>query len=316
MVEFDVFRQDLATLLLCRADRRRHAWAGSQATGEDLKIIALLEQLAADVENLDMQVFLVCRAMLTHKRLARRYLRRRDELLAQIGVTYWPVGATDLVRWISRQTLADDPEAPRQGAARAIPAPPPRSTDSPYRSRSAAAAPRSPLGTSVAADFCAGFGIVAPMLALWEVGVGVGQWRDNATATSHPSVPASVVAADPIGGDRSAGLASTVVLNFQPTPAATSCQVSVRVGFTPVRPEVGTTLMVVPRSANCEPPLIAAELGDPLMTFGLAAALLAGGIVALKMWSGLSRRSFPSQAPARARRPYPALSRLDGAVDG
>lgn len=309
MVEFDAFRQDLATLLLCRADRRRHALAGAQATGEDLKIVALLDKLAADVENLDMQVFLVCRSMLTHKRLARIYLVRRDELLAQIGVTYWPVSATDLVRWISQQTLADDPEATRHETVRAIPAPRSRSTGK------VTPQSRSPLVASVAADFCAGFGIVAPMLALWEVGVGVEQWRDRTTVDAHPAVPASVVAADAIGGDRSAGLASTVVLTYRPSPSAASCQVSVRVGFTPMRPEVGTTLMVVPRSANCEPPLIAAELGSPMITFGLAAASLVAGVVALKMWSGLSRRAVRPHEPAGADPHHSAWSWLHRATD-
>jgi hypothetical protein len=103
MVEFDVFRQNLATSLLACADRRRACGAGGTPSGEDLKIAARLERLAADVENLDLHVFLIFELMFTQKRLARRFLRQRDDLLAQIGVTTWPENASDLVRWMTRQ---------------------------------------------------------------------------------------------------------------------------------------------------------------------------------------------------------------------
>ncbi len=70
MIEFDAFRQDLATSLLECAERRQQSRAGGRLTGEDINVVALLETLAGDVKNLDIHVFLTFELMFTHKRLA------------------------------------------------------------------------------------------------------------------------------------------------------------------------------------------------------------------------------------------------------
>ncbi len=108
MVEFDAFRQNLATSLLDCADRRRTA-VGSRASGEDLKIAALLERLSADAGNVDLHVFLLFQLMLTHEGLARRFADRREALLDDVGMLYWPANATDLVRWLVWQTSSEAP---------------------------------------------------------------------------------------------------------------------------------------------------------------------------------------------------------------
>ena len=308
MVEFDSFRQNLATLLLCQADRRRQSAAEGRLTGEDLKVVALLERLARDCENLDLHVFLICRLMFTHRHLARRFLQRRDHLLAQVGVIAWPSDATELVRWMMRNLIDDEEDrsvminGDRSAATRPV---------GPVQAPPAALRPavrsRAPGAFATAArDLTAGFGIVAPLLALWEVKLGIGQWRDQAAAQAGTAVPATVISSEPVRGGRSGPIASKVVLTFQPTPAASACQVAARVSGDPSHHAAGTTVMVVPRSPACEPPLVVAAIGDPAITFVLAAGLMAGGLGALKLWSRLGRprrrasRERPFAAGVRA----------------
>ena len=91
MADHDAFRQDLSTSLRHGAELRR-AWFADLSdgpTGEDIKIIALFERLAAEVLPIDVDVFRRC-GMLRHEHVARRFLQRRDVLLAQLGVTYVP----------------------------------------------------------------------------------------------------------------------------------------------------------------------------------------------------------------------------------
>lgn len=141
---------------------------------------------------------------------------------------------------------------------------------------------------SCAIDFSAGLGIVAPILSLWYVRLAVGQRHDRAFMADHAAVPARVVSVDPSSDGRSAGSADTVVLAFQP-PSGTPCRVTwqaARPGFTGAP---GETLTVVPRSADCVLPLIPSRIGDPVQTFALAAALMAGGLACLKAWAWLFR---------------------------
>ena len=55
-------------------------------------------------------------------------------------------------------------------------------------------------------------------------------------------------------------------------------------------PAAGTTLMVVPRSPHCEPPLLLSEIADPLATWSIAVALMIAGLCALKLRDRRSAR--------------------------
>lgn len=291
MVEYDAFRQDLATSLLRCAERRRLSRTGGALTGEDIKVIALLEGLASDVRNLDLHVFLIFELMFTHKRLARRYVRRHDYLLAHVGVTYCPSSATDLVRWLTHHSLDEgsDGGAPRPPRRPAIEVLPP-----PGRTRTGQRDPvdgdRQGLSRSLTVNFAASFGIVAPCLSLWNVRAAVGQMHDRTLIADHASVPATVVSVSPVTASRSSGLASDVVLGFR-QPSGEPCTATWHTGLPAFSGAPGDTVMVVPRSSSCGLPLIPSEVGNPMQTFALAAALMAGGLASIKLWSWLSRRS-------------------------
>lgn len=308
MSDLDLFRQDLAGLLARCATDRRLSLCGGVESGEDLKIIALFERLAREAATLDAAV-IERGAHAANPGLDKRcFVPRREALLAQVGVLYWPGSAADLVQWMGAQVLEIDP--PGGDGGRVPPA------DRPAARRPADAGPSPPrvggtikasaFPSSFANDFSAGFGIVAPLLSVWEIGQGIGQWRDHVRLGSRPAVPASVLSAMPSEGDRGASLSSDLLVSFKPSPSETACRVAVRIGPATVRPAAGATLMVVPRSFNCEPPLIASEIGSPMMTFALAAGLMAGGLVALRLWGSLATRE-PGQratgmAPLRPRR--------------
>lgn len=315
MVAFEVFRQDLTNLLLRCADHRRHGGPGCPDVGESRAIAALFERLAADVRNLDLQVFLVCQTRLRHQRLAGSFTQRRDDLLAQIGVTYCPANATELMCWMSRHSREAD-HVSDGSPLRFVPLLPGRGfggTAAPARARSRKDGP-STISASVASDFAVAFGIVAPMLSVWEFGRAVGQWRDQQTLHATSPVPATVIASETIGGDRSPGLARQVVLSFQPTPRSASCQVAVRIGFAPTGPEPGSTMAVVPRTGNCEPPLLPSEIGDPGATVMLAASLMIGGLGSITLWDRIYRKKHgpPSRPHRRTRSRWGAASVRDG----
>lgn len=115
MTDFDSFRITLATTLLSAADRRRRSSADCRPSGEDLKILALLERLAADAARLDPHVYAICGAALAQEPLARRFMQRRDDLLAEIGITVCPPSATALVTWLHGQVIDDVTTAGRGG---------------------------------------------------------------------------------------------------------------------------------------------------------------------------------------------------------
>ncbi len=289
MVDLDAFRRDFAATLLDCADRRHRSAGGGVLTGEDLKIIALFERLAADVENVDRHVLLTFDVAMTHKRLARVFPRPCEDLLAQVGVSYCPPNATELLRWLTKQVGAEARQIrPADRSTAAFGSARDRKHPSRRRSSAEIAAPPDFL-VSVAADFSAGLGIVAPMLAVWQVARGIGQWRDRAVAEGHPTVPANVISSQPSAGIRHPGLSSQVVLSFRPSASSETCVVSVRIGRPPEQTMAGTTMLVVPRSAECEAPLLRSEIGDPLTTFALAACLMLAGVGALKLWNWLDR---------------------------
>lgn len=100
MTDIDRFRLSLANMLMSAADRRRRSFTDHRPSGEDLKILALLERLAADVPRLEPHVYRICGAALAQ-------MQRRDDLLAEIGITVCPPDATALVTWLHGQVIDD-----------------------------------------------------------------------------------------------------------------------------------------------------------------------------------------------------------------
>ncbi len=298
MVEYDAFRKDLANSLLRCAEIRRRSRAGGALNGEDIKIVALLEGLAMDVKNLDLHVFLIFELMFTHKRLARQYLRRHDDLLAQLGVTYRPTSATDLVRWMTHHTMDDALDG---GAPRPLRRPQVEGWSSPGRIREGQRGPvigdRPGLPLSLAVNFIAGFSILAPCLSLWNIRTAFGQLHDRSLMADHAAVPATVTSVKAVTASRSSGIGSDVVLSFR-QPSGEACTATWHTGIPAFSGAPGDTVMVVPRSASCEMPLIPLDVGDPMQTFALAAALMAGGLASIKLWSWLSRRSPRPATPS------------------
>ena len=263
MPPLEDFRRELADLLSAYAERRR-ARAHGRSAEREFAIAAILERLARECATLDPADYQACRVALRH--LPRRPMRRPDHLLAEIGVTYTPENASDLVFWMTRRLLRSAPAG--NGAAGA----------------------RAPLIEAVACNFAAGFCVVAPILAVWEGKLGIEQWRDQTIADATPAVPAVVVASEEADGGRNADRSATVVLNFRPSPAAEQCQVPIRTGLRQAQPYSGGTLMVVPRSNYCEPPILEDDLGNPALTLTLSVALMVGAMGSLKLWGWLQRR--------------------------
>lgn len=227
-----------------------------------------------------------------------------------------PADATELMRWMSRRNEATAPN--RRGAplqllalrpatlATAIKAPPFRRADrQPERSIDEGGEPDlfrtrhdkpSTIYGSIASDFAVAFGVVAPMLSVWEVGRAVEAWRDQRVLHATPPVFARVIASDTVEGGRSSGLAKRVVLTFQPTPQSASCKVAVRIGFVSTQPEPGSAIAVVPRSDRCETPLIPSDIDDPEAAVMIAAGLMLGGLCSIKLWDRTYRKP-PGHSP-------------------
>ncbi len=302
IVPFDAFRQDLAARLIHQVGRRRRLSPYQAPTAEDRKVIALLERLAEDVRNLDLHVFLIFQSMLSTTHLARRYGARRNELFARIGVTYRPVDATDLVRWMT-WTIVEDDRLPSVAGD----APRPVVAEGPG---GFAASERRVLAHALSRPFHVlpdegrlEWGIVVAFLVFWAVVVGIGQWRDRAFMEAHPAVSALVVSTEAFGGGKSSGVALNVLLDFTPSPAAAPCRSQIRVDFLPRRPAPGESIDVVPRSGKCEPPLFPQRIGNPLVSFAFAAFLAGGWVLASVL--GRPRRSGPLASRVSSGRPGP-----------
>ena len=140
-------------------------------------------------------------------------------------------------------------------------------------------------------EFTACFGMVAPLLSLWITRAAFGQLRDRAFTVDHAAVPATVASVSAVTAGRSIGSASDVVLTFR-QPSGKACRVTWHAGMR-FSGTSGDALPVVPRSAGCELPLIPSQIGDPMQTFSVAAALMAGGLASLKLWAWLFRHSPP-----------------------
>ena len=154
--------------------------------------------LAADTEHLDLHVFLICKLMLTHRHLALRFLDRREGLLSEVGVTYRPATATELVRWLIWRTMDDSPEGrPGSDQARKMTL----AVLSPNRAGRMRAYPAGSF-VSAAIGLSTWIGIVAPVISVWEIGRAIGQWRDGAAPDGQVIVPATVISAVPIGSVR------------------------------------------------------------------------------------------------------------------
>ena len=116
---FDRFSHELSAMLLGAADRRQRSFAGRPPSGEDLKVIALLQRLAGDAARLDPSVYRRLGQPLTQEPLARRLAQCGDSLLGELGVTVCPRSATELVAWLHHQ-LADD-QAPAAQISISVP---------------------------------------------------------------------------------------------------------------------------------------------------------------------------------------------------
>ncbi|WP_131114406.1 hypothetical protein [Lichenihabitans psoromatis] len=298
MSDLDIFRQDFSGILSQCAKAREVSLCGALSSGDDLKIIALFERLARDAETLDA-------AVLAHYSIAeqglgaRWFVLRREALLAQVGILYWPTDAADLIRWMVTQASLDLAEEPSLSPNSSM-LPPARRR----RSRGSSASTHKPqgLGRAWAIEFSAGLGIVAPLLSLWHVRAGIGQMQDRAFMAEHPSVPATVISVDPSGGVRSSGSADMVVLDFR-QPSGEACRVTWHSNL-PFTGTPGDILAVVPRSSACGLPLIPLQVGDPPQSFALAAALMAAGLISLRLWAWFSRH-----LPQRTNRPKPYSAR-------
>ncbi len=140
---------------------------------------------------------------------------------------------------------------------------------------------------SFALSLTSGFGVVGPLLAAWEVGIGLSQLGDLRVASRNPAVTATVVSAAPVSTGRSTGASRDLVLAFPAGPAADPCRVTVRVGPDAAGMVPGQSLTVVPRADACAPPVIPSQIGSVGQTFLLAALLLAGGLASLRVWGVL-----------------------------
>ncbi|MCW6512230.1 hypothetical protein [Lichenifustis flavocetrariae] len=282
MSDLDVFRRDFSGILTGCANARRASLCGGSGSGEDLKIMALFERLAREAETIDPAVFAGLRAVTEQGLATRHFIPRREALLAQVGVLYWPKDVVDLVRWIAVQS-SEDLDLCRKPVPILSPATQPR--------RHAGLDParrRRDISYGRANDFYAGFGIVALLLSLWNVTLAFGQMHDRAFVAGHATVPATIVSIEPTSVGKSSGLARDVVLTFQ-QPHGEICRVVWHAALPSFEGAPGASLPVVPRSSACEVPIIPSRIGDPMQTFTLAAVLMAGGLVSLHMWGWLLR---------------------------
>ena len=303
MVEFDVFRLELAAAFRSSA-RRRETWARYRAEGDDLRT-ELCERLASDAENLDLHVFLLCQLMFTKGDLAERFYDVRDELLSEIGTGSPPASATEFVRVTLRRTLNDAPPAWRIRSSKEVGA-----YERPsFRSgacTSRRSMPHARLGMVAIGDAALAWtGIVAPILSVWEFGRGASQSLVQRSSDLRSAVPATVISAEPVPSLRHPPAAYDAVVSFQSSPASTPCEAGVRIGGASA-PIAGTMLVVVPRSVRCQTPLLPSDIGDPFATWALAAALMIGGVGAFKLRERLGakrtvRRFVAIQPPGPTR---------------
>ncbi len=299
MSDLDVFRQDFSGILTGCAKARRASLRGGVGSSDDFKIIALFERLAREAETIDPTVFRQFHSSADQGLETRSFVFRREALLAQVGVLYWPTDAADLIGWIGVR-CSEDLDLDREPCTAMLPTERPRSRGGPSPARKSRE-----LARSWASDFSAGFGIVAPLLSLWNVRLAVEQLHDRAFIVEHASVPATVISVKPASISRSNGSASDVVMAFQQASGET-CRVTWHSVLPPFAGAPGESMPVVPRSSVCELPLIPTQIGDPMQTFAIAAALMAGGLGSLKVWAWLFRHSLrPTSRPTR----FPAGSR-------
>ncbi len=156
------------------------------------------------------------------------------------------------------------------------------------------------LASGVARNFTAAYTVVAPLLAVQQIGTGIEGLHERAVAATHPTVPADLVSVAAAGGDRRPEAASNLVLAFQPAPGAALCQVQVHTRLSPARFQAGETVMVVPRSDRCEAPVLPVAAADPAAALALAAALLLSAMGAWNIWHRLETRT-PHPEPAWTR---------------
>ena len=195
-----------------------------------------------------------------------------------------------MVRWLTSHTADSDredfsPTPSRRSAAEASPRP----VNAPGLRQDSLDGGEQSLPRSFAVNFSAGFSVVAPLLSLWNVRAAFGPMNDRAFMADHASVPATVVSVSPVTASRSSASSIDVVLAFRQA-SGEACTSTWHTGIPPFSGAPGDTVMVVPRSASCGLPLIPSSVGDPMQTFALAAALMAGALASTKFWSRLSRR--------------------------
>ncbi len=308
----DAFRRDLAITLRSQAERRRQALGGTGSFADQLDAIRLLEDLADDAKNVKPHVFLIYRSLLANDRLRRLFEREKRGLFARVGVDRTPCDATDLIRWMLREVgdmAYHEGTWPDAGCLELYCEP---ARDRP-REQDRASGPSAT--QTFVLELSAGFGIVTPMLAIWEARQGFWQWRDQAFVAAHQKLPAMIVSLDQVDDGRSSQFLAAS-LAFTP-PGQAECRVTLKRHSGTSFPKVGGTMDVVPRAPGCAEPLVPSQIGDPLATLTLSAALLVGGLSSLKLWAALRRRpgwlveppvsSRLRRSAYPARHPRPAL---------
>lgn len=287
MRNFPFFRRRLAHRLRACAVNRRRACAG-YPTGHDLAIIARLDRLARESEQVPQVMIDEVAGLCADPTFARRFDQVWETLPDVLGSPPMPTSAGHLVRWMVDKARRD-PGCDAAGRG------PGGTRDGPETPGNSRRLERTlGIASSIAVDFTGAFAVVGPMLAVWEGATAVGQWRDRAFAASHPATSATVVSVETGLAGRSIVPPATETLLFTPT-GGQSCRVPIQVGNR-APDELGRVLTVVPRSSDCEAPLVPASIGDPLGSILVALAFLAAGVGSVKAFTRLRGRRVPPRA--------------------
>ncbi|WP_131194204.1 hypothetical protein [Lichenihabitans psoromatis] len=269
----DRFRQDLGKALRGSAAHKRKTIGQGLSTDQDIDCIILLERLADDADTSPEHLFDRYGRTFADTQSATMYFGRQKALLDRVGVDCVPHDVGELLGWLGRRTKEQHAKA---------------ETASPMVSPRLRSAVRDS-ATIFALDLSAGVGIIAPMVAIWEIKQGIGQWMDRSVALNHPSVQATVLAIERPGAERHFS-GSTITLSYKMQDGTGLCQTAVHTLSPASFPPAGETIEVVPRSSTCGSPIIPSQIGDPAATFGLVLVLIAASLASLKVWLRLLHR--------------------------
>ncbi|MCW6510850.1 hypothetical protein [Lichenifustis flavocetrariae] len=297
MHTIELFRHKLIHRLnRCAADRRQAC--AEVPTGEDLKIIALFDRLARESDHFDPDLSAEVEQALADPVRARGLRQALEDLPASIGFSVWHRDGASLVRWMLVQASPPDPIPLASRRSRIAAGGTGTASERrrlPVAGRTSENA-RPDLFRSVAREFTGGISVVGPLVAVWEIASGARQWRDHAFAASHPGAAATIVAVKAEAGTRSFMPTVAGTISFRPSAGSDRCNVPVRLDTHSGSFEVGQSIAIVPRSGDCEAPLIATQIGDPSASFICAILFLIAGLAALKAWLWLWKSATPLQA--------------------